>query len=59
MREFVKIYCWGECVYYNWKKHKCNMGACEEGKATDNFYRDCPLGINVEGEADADKRKTT
>ena len=50
MREYVKIYCCGDCVYYNWKKHKCNLGAKEEGKATDTFYRDCPLGICEEND---------
>ena len=45
MREYVKIYCCGDCIYYSWKKHKCNLGAHEEGKATDSFYRDCPIGI--------------
>lgn len=48
MREYVKIYCCGDCIYYNWKKHKCNRGAKEEGKPTDHFYRDCPMGINTE-----------
>lgn len=54
MREYVKIYCCGYCVNYNWKKHKCSLGAKDEGKAQDNFYRDCPLGIHVEKE---DERK--
>ena len=54
MREYVKIYCCGDCVYYNWKKHKCNRGATEEGKPTDNFYRDCPIGICIE-EEDAER----
>jgi len=54
MREYVKIYCCGDCVYYNWKKHKCSRGAKDEGKAQDKFYRDCPLGIHVEKE---DERK--
>lgn len=48
MREYVKIYCCGDCVHYNWKKHKCNRGAKEEGKPTDRFYRDCPMGIHTE-----------
>ena len=30
------------------KKHCCNRGAHEEGKASDNFYQDCPIGINEE-----------
>lgn len=47
-REYVKVYCCGDCIYYNWKKHKCNRGANVEGAPTDNFYRDCPLGLNEE-----------
>lgn len=48
MSEFVKIYCCGDCIHYNWKKHKCRLGAKEEGKPTDSFYRDCPMGIHQE-----------
>ena len=52
MREYVKIYCCGDCQFYYWKLHKCRLGAHEEGKATDRFYRDCPLGIHEEEEND-------
>ena len=52
MKEYVKIYCCGDCIHYNWKKHKCNRGAKEEGRAQDHFYRDCPIGINIEGDAE-------
>ena len=45
MREFVKIYCCGDCINYNYKKHKCNLGAKDTGKPYDSFYRDCPVGI--------------
>ena len=51
-REYVKIYCCGDCINYNWKKHSCNRGANKEGAPTDHFYRDCPSGIFVEEEAD-------
>ncbi|MBP5709999.1 MAG: hypothetical protein J6W84_03375 [Bacteroidales bacterium] len=36
------ISCCGDCVYYNWKKHKCPR-CVDEGDAKDNFYADCPL----------------
>ena len=55
MREYVKIYCCGDCVYYDWKKHKCKRGAHEEGRADEHFYRDCPMGICVEDENGATK----
>lgn len=45
-REFVKVYCCGDCIHYDWKKHGCKLGACEEGKAQDHFFRDCPQGIH-------------
>ena len=48
MREYVKIYCCGDCIYYNYKKHKCNSGAKDEGTGKESFYRDCPLGIHKE-----------
>ena len=47
-KEFVKIYCCGDCCNYNRKKHMCMAGATEEGEAKDSFYRDCPLGIHEE-----------
>lgn len=50
MREYVKIYCCGDCIYYNYKKHCCNRGAHEYGKPYDRFYRDCPMGIHEEEE---------
>ena len=50
MREYVKIYCCGDCGYYNWKKHKCSRGAKEDPDPRNHFYRDCPLGIHEEEE---------
>ena len=44
-RQYVKIYCCGDCVYYNWKKRCCSRGAKEEASPRENFYSDCPLGI--------------
>ena len=55
MREYVKIYCCGDCIHYNWKNHKCNLGATENGKPTDTFYRDCPIGLYIEKE-DAERK---
>ena len=53
-REYRRIYCCGDCVYYSLKKHKCTLGAKDEGNALDHFYRDCPFPIyrGVEGEED-------
>ena len=46
MAEYVKIYCCGDCVYYDWKRHKCKRGAkVDDGS---RFFRDCPMGIHEE-----------
>ena len=50
MKQYVKIYCCGDCIQYNWKKHKCNLGAHVEGKPSDSFFQDCPLGLHEEDE---------
>lgn len=50
MRECRKIYLCIDCIHYNTKKHCCRLGAKDEGKPTDHFYRDCPLGISVDKE---------
>lgn len=39
----IEVGCCGDCPYYNYKKHKCEKGAIDEGEATDKFYVDCPL----------------
>ena len=52
MREYIKVYCCGDCIHYNWKKHRCSRGATQEGKAQDHFFRDCPLGIRTEDGGD-------
>lgn len=35
--------CCGDCIYYNYKKHKCNLGASVETDARNPFYDDCPI----------------
>lgn len=32
----------GECVDYDYKKHRCRRG-CNEGEPQEPFYSDCPL----------------
>ncbi len=48
MREYRKIYCCGDCIYYDYKRHKCKRGARDEGTGRENFYRDCPEKIYTE-----------
>lgn len=33
----------GDCIHYNYKKHKCNLGASIETDARNPFYDDCPI----------------
>lgn len=35
--------CCGDCIHYNYKKHKCNLGASIETDARNPFYDDCPI----------------
>lgn len=50
MAEYVKIYCCGDCVYYDWQRHKCKRGAkVDDGGC---FFRDCPIGIHEEKDGD-------
>lgn len=35
--------CCGDCIYYSYKKHKCNLGASVETDARNPFYDDCPI----------------
>lgn len=35
--------CCGDCIHYNYKKHKCNLGASIETDAKSPFYDDCPI----------------
>ena len=53
MREYVKIYCCGDCIYY--KRHKCVLGAKDDSDARKSFYRDCPLGIHAEEDKDGEE----
>lgn len=37
------IECCGDCVYYNWKKHRCTNGANKDPDPRSPFFADCPL----------------
>jgi len=47
-REYKRIYCCGDCVYYDMRKHKCKLGAHVESDAKRHFYDDCPFDTHVE-----------
>lgn len=57
-KKYKKIYCCGECVNYNFKKHECRIGAKEEGTARDSFYLDCPLKTFEEDEEEIGEKTT-
>lgn len=50
MREYRKIYCCGDCIHYDYKRHQCKRGARDEGTGREHFYRDCPEMIYTEEE---------
>lgn len=43
MAEMKGIKLCGECANYDWKKHKCKIGCCDDSNAQAAFYGDCPL----------------
>lgn len=42
------ITCCGDCVHYNFRKHKCNVGHSAEVDSKEKFYSDCTTFENVE-----------
>jgi hypothetical protein len=42
------ITCCGDCIHYNFEKHKCNVGHSAEIDAKEKFYADCTTFENVE-----------
>ena len=42
------ITCCGDCVYYDWKKHKCKNRYNKESNAQDHFYDDCNVFKDLE-----------
>ena len=43
MSEMKGIKLCGECINYDWKKHKCKIGCNDDSNARSSFYGDCPL----------------
>lgn len=43
MAEMKGIKLCGDCVNYDWKKHKCKIGCNDDSNAQASFYGDCPL----------------
>jgi hypothetical protein len=37
------ISCCGDCVYYDWKKHRCKRGFVVETNPENSFFDDCAL----------------
>lgn len=42
------ITCCGDCVYYDWKKHKCKNGYSKEDNPQSHFYDDCNVFESLE-----------
>lgn len=38
----IEIGCCGECPYYSMKKHKCRLGAVDEGEPREHFFQGLP-----------------
>lgn len=43
MCEMKGITCCGDCISYDWKKHRCKLGARVENDPQNPFFDDCPL----------------
>lgn len=53
MAEGKIIRCCADCVYYNQKKHLCNLGHSREDNPRNHFYDDC---TSLEDLAEHDKK---
>ena len=51
-REYKRIYCCGDCVQYDMRKHKCRLGAHIETDPHRRFYDDCPFKTYIEEQND-------